>query len=257
MSDMPPTGYIRTTAVDSMRTITLDRPQARNAMTPEMRVELASLLRAFDRDDGVRAVIITGTDPAFSGGVDFRVLAPDYDRYRNQFNATPGRALRAMRTPVICAVNGACVSGALEIALSCSFIIASERARFADTHARLGEIATWGLTALLPRAVGIRKAREMSITGNFIDAAEALRLGLVNHVVPHDRLLPFTLEIADQIATTPAVTEVLDLYSRGEDLGLNAALALETAHVTNRAFDQDSFTRLGGATAARQRVGRP
>ena len=84
---------------------------------------------------------------------------------------------------MICAVNGACVSGGLEIALSCSFIVASERARFADTHARLGVIATWGLTALLPRAVGIRKATEMSITGNFVDADEALRIGLVNHVV--------------------------------------------------------------------------
>jgi enoyl-CoA hydratase len=141
----------------------------------------------------------------------------------------------------------------LEIALSCAFVVASERARFADTHARLGEVATWGLTALLPRAVGVRKAREMSITGNFIDAAEALRLGLVNHVVPHQRLMPFARELAGQIATTPAVAEILDLYSRTEDLGLSAALALETAHVTNRHFDRDSFTRLGGETATRQR----
>ena len=80
-------------------------------------------------------------------------------------------------------MNGACVSGALEIALSCTFAIASERARFADTHARLNVVAGWGLSALLPRAVGLRKAREMSITGNFVDADEALRIGLVNHVV--------------------------------------------------------------------------
>jgi enoyl-CoA hydratase len=248
-----PTGHIRVEDGGSVRTATLDRPEARNAMTPDMRLELAALLQDADRDPGVTAVIITGTDPAFSGGVDFKVIAPDYDRYRNQFAATPGRALRAMRTPVISAVNGACVSGALEIALSCSFIVASERARFADTHARLGEVATWGLTALLPRAVGVRKAREMSITGNFIDAAEALRIGLVNHVVPHDQLLPFTRELADQIATTPAVAEVLDLYNRGQDLGLSAALAAETAHVTNRHFDSHAFTRLGGETAARQR----
>jgi enoyl-CoA hydratase len=248
-----PTGHIRTDCDNSVLTITLDRPEARNAMTPQMRVELAAVLQDADRDPAVTAVIITGTDPAFSGGVDFKVIAPDYDRYRNQFAATPGRALRAMRTPVISAVNGACVSGALEIALSCAFIVASELARFADTHARPGEVATWGLTALLPRAVGVRKAREMSITGNFIDAAEALRLGLVNHVVPHDRLLPFARELAGQIASTAAVAEVLDLYARGQDLGLNAAIAAETAHVTNREFDRDSFTRLGGETAARQR----
>ena len=106
--------------------------------------------------------------------------------------ANPGATLRATTTPVVCAVNGACVTGALEIALSCTFVVASERARFADTHARLDVVAAWGLTALLPRAVGVRKAAEMSITGNFVDAAEALRLGLVNHVVPHDELLPFT-----------------------------------------------------------------
>jgi enoyl-CoA hydratase len=251
-----PTGYIRTAADGSVRILTLDRPHARNAMTPDMRFELAERLQEFDRDPDVTAVIITGTDPAFSGGVDFKVIAADYDRYRNQFSATPGRALRAMHTPVICAVNGACVSGALEIALSCTFIVASERARFADTHARLGEVATWGLTALLPRAVGLRKAREMSITGNFVAADEALRIGLVNHVVEHERLLPFTIELAGQIATTPAVAEILDLYDRGADLGLNAALALETSYVTSRHFDHDSFTRLGSETAARQRVGR-
>jgi enoyl-CoA hydratase len=252
------TGYIKVEDDGSgVQTVTLDRPEASNAMTPEMRVELAALLQDSDRDASVTAVIITGTDPAFSGGVDFKAIAPDYDRYRNQFAATPGRALRAMRTPVICAVNGACVSGALEIALSSSFIVASERARFADTHARLGEVATWGLTALLPRAVGIRKARELSITGNFVDASEALRLRLVNHVVPHDDLLPFTRRLAAQIAGTPAVAEVLDLYDRGADLGLNSALAMETAYVTNRNFDRDAFRQLGGETAARQRTAMP
>jgi enoyl-CoA hydratase len=145
----------------------------------------------------------------------------------------------------------------LEIALSCSLIIASERVRFADTHARLGEVATWGLTALLPREVGVRKAREMSITCNAIGAAEALRIGLVNHVVPHDQLLPFTHDLADQIATTPAVAEVLDLYDRGEDLGLTAALSAETAHVVNRHFDGDAFSRLVAETAARHRPPTP
>ena len=121
-----------------------------------------------------------------------------------------------------------CVSGALEIALSSSFVVASERARFADTHARLGVVATWGLTALLPRAIGVRQAREMSITGNFVDAATALTIGLVNHVVAHDELRPFAARLAADIAATPAVGEVLSLYARGEDLSLAAALDLET-----------------------------
>jgi enoyl-CoA hydratase len=114
-----------------------------------------------------------------------------------------------MRKPVLCAVNGACVSGALEVALSCSFIVASERARFADTHALLGVVPTWGLTALLPRAVGVRKARQMSITGEFVDASEALRLGLVNHVVPHEQLLSFALGLAARVPSNAAVGEML------------------------------------------------
>ena len=110
-----------------------------------------------------------------------------------------------MAKPMICAVNGACVTGGLELALSCTFVVASDRARFADTHARLDVVAGWGLTALLPRAVGVRKAAEMSITGNFVDAAEALRLGLVNHVVPHGELGSFARDLADDVAGTGAV----------------------------------------------------
>src|SRR5262249_17287933 len=151
----------------------------------------------------VRAVVITAVDPVFSAGVDFKEVA---ERRAGGPSATnPGVALRSMSKPVICAVNGACVSGALEIALSSTFVVASDRARFADTHAGLGVVATWGLTALLPRAVGVRKAAEMSVTGNFVDAEEALRVGLVNHVVPHDDLLPFVQRLAADIAATGAV----------------------------------------------------
>jgi enoyl-CoA hydratase len=158
-----------------------------------------------------------------------------------------------MSTPVVCAVNGACVTGALELALSCTFIVASDRARFADTHARLGVVAAWGLTALLPRAVGVRKAAELSITGNFVDAEEALRLGLVNHVVPHDELLPFTRALVDDIAPTAAVRQVLGLYRRGDGLALDDALRLEAEHAATQSVDPTAFGAAGAAAAARQK----
>jgi enoyl-CoA hydratase len=237
---------------DGVRWITINRPEAKNALTAEMREALCRLLSAAERDPGVRVVVIGAVDPVFSAGVDFKEPAPpDRNQHDAQFGVNPGRALRAMTTPVICAVNGACVSGALEVALSCSFIVASERARFADTHARLEAVATWGLTALLPRAVGVRKATEMSVTGNFIDAKEALRIGLVNHVVAHDRLRPVVEGLAGDIAATGAVSEVIDLYRRGEGLSLPAALALETDHTARRTFDPSAFTAAGRATAAR------
>jgi enoyl-CoA hydratase len=248
---------LRVTDADGVRTITIDRPDAKNALTAAMRTELCDLLSRCERDPEVRAVVLTAVDPVFTAGVDFKEVAggtSTWNPYDAQFALNPGRALRAMLTPVICAVNGACVSGGLEIALSSSFIVASERARFADTHARLGVVATWGLTALLPRAVGIRKAREMSITGNFVMADEALRIGLVNHVVPHHELVPFAQQLASDVATTPAVSEVLRLYARADGMSLADALALETDHVTRRTgFDAAAFGAAGRATAARQR----
>ncbi len=248
-------GYLRVSTAGDTRIITLDRPAAKNALNRAMRLELCDLLAAADKDPAIRSVLLTGADPIFTAGVDFKETDPRFDSYQAQFAVNPGRALRAMHTPVICAVNGACVSGGLEIALSSTFIVASERARFADTHARLNAVPTWGLTTLLPRAIGIRLAREMSITGNFVDAPTALRIGLVNHVVAHGELLDFCLTLASQIAETPAVREILSLYDLGTDLGQGGALAAETEHTSRRRLDPQAFASAGKAAALRQRSG--
>jgi enoyl-CoA hydratase len=237
---------------DGVRTITINRPEVKNALTAAMRAELGALVENADADDAVRAVVITAVDPVFSAGVDFKEVAAGSGSSGGAAK-NPGAVLRATTTPTVCAVNGACVTGALELALSCTFIVASERARFADTHARLDVVAAWGLTALLPRAVGVRKAAELSITGNFVDAHEALRLGLVNHVVPHAELLPFTRALVDDIAPTSAVRQVLGLYRRGEGLALDEALALEAEHAATQRVDAAAFGAAGAAAAARQR----
>ena len=239
---------------DGVRTITFDRPEAKNALTVAMRREFCELLDGADRDPTVRAVILTGADPVFTAGVDYKEVDPSFDPRQRRFAVNPGRALRAMRTPAICAVNGACVSGGLEIALSATFIVASDRARFADTHARLNVVPAWGLTALLPRAVGLRKAREMSVTGDFIDADEALRTGLVNHVVPHEELMDYTRRLVSQISDSPAVAEVLALYDQGADLSMNGSLALEAQRVAEGPeWDAAGFAAAGRAAASRQR----
>jgi len=236
---------------NGVRILTINRPASKNALHGALRSDLASALSTADRDTTIRAVVLTAVDPVFSAGVDFKQL----ERGTGETgNLTPAAALRAMTTPVLCAVNGACVSGALEMALSCSFIIASERARFADTHAQLGVVPTWGLTALLPRAIGVRRARQMSITGEFLDAAEALRIGLVNQVVPHADLSSAALGIAQRIPAADAVGEMLGLYARGEDMSLSAALTAETAHSAGRSYDLAAFTAAGSAAAARNRT---
>jgi enoyl-CoA hydratase len=245
--------HLRVHDDSGIRILTIDRPESKNALHGPLRSELCAAVSAADRDDDVRVVVLTAVDPVFSAGVDFKQLERGQGETGSPLDVTPASALRTMRKPVICAVNGACVSGALEVALSCSFIVASERARFADTHAMLGVVPTWGLTALLPRVVGVRKARQMSITGEFVDASEALRLGLVNHVVPHEDLMAFTLELANQIPANAAVGEMLSLYARGEDMSLTGALAAETSQSLGRTYDLQAFTAAGSAAAARQR----
>jgi enoyl-CoA hydratase len=241
--------HLRVDDHDGVRLLTIDRPEAKNALHAPLRRELRDALLSADADDAVRVVVLTGADPVFSAGVDFKLIERGPDTAAGA-DDNPAALLRALRTPVICAVNGACVSGALEIALSASFVVASDRARFADTHAALGVVPTWGLTALLPRAVGVRKAREMSATAAFVPADEALRLGLVNHVVAHDDLLPFTLGLAARVPATAAVGEMLDLYRRGEDLSLAEALVVEAEHSAGRTYDLAAFTEAGRAVAA-------
>ncbi len=136
-------------------------------------------------------------------------------RRRRRATARRGRGTTLPTSkPIIGAVNGVAVTGGLELALNCDFLVASERARFADTHARVGVHPLWGLTVLLPQAIGIRRAREMSATGNFIDAATALEWGLVNHVVAHDELLPTARRLAADIVSSDqrAVRAILATY---------------------------------------------
>ncbi len=136
-----------------------------------MRQRLEALCAEVDGRDDVDVMILTGVDPVFCAGADTKEIA----RLGASLPPTnPGAALRAVDKPVICAVNGPCVTGGLEVALSCDFIVASERATFADTHARLGVLPRWGLSALLPAAVGVRRAKEMTSTGRFVTASEAL-----------------------------------------------------------------------------------
>jgi enoyl-CoA hydratase len=191
---------------ERIATITLNRPEARNALSSEVLRELPKRMREADASDDVDVVILTGADPAFCAGLDLRELGstagnlgatgadgkPNADGVRGPFPR--------LSKPLIGAVNGVAVTGGFELALNCDFLIASDRAKFGDTHARVGVMPGWGLTVLLPQAIGVRRAREMSFTGNFMLADEALAVGLVNHVVSHDELIPFTRQIARDIS---------------------------------------------------------
>ena len=220
---------VTTTTDGAVRVITLNRPDARNALSVALQAELAVALHAADDDADVACVVLTGADPAFCAGLDLKELGQGVAPGTLSQADSPFTALAEMRTPTIGAINGACATGGLELALACDFLIASERARFGDTHARVGFTPAGGMSVLLPQAVGLRMAREMSFTGNFIDAAEAHRLGLVNRVVAHDDLVATATAIGTTIATADqdAVRALKDLYDRGPKLAAGDALELE------------------------------
>ncbi len=190
---------------ERIATITLNRPEARNALSSEVLRLLPQRLREAGASDDVDVVILTGSDPAFCAGLDLKELGstggnlgatgadgrPNRDGVRGPFPA--------MVKPLIGAVNGVAITGGFELALNCDFLVASEFAKFGDTHSQVGVMPGWGLTVLLPQAIGVRRAREMSFTGNFLLADEALQFGLVNHVVSHADLLPFTRQLARDI----------------------------------------------------------
>jgi enoyl-CoA hydratase len=209
-----------------------------------MRERLCALLDEASADDAVDVIVLTAVDPVFSGGVDIKEVAATAPgrSVARRMSRNPATAVQEATKPVLCAVNGPCVTGALEIALACDVIVASDRARFADTHARLGLIPAWGMSARLPRAVGLRKAKELSLTGNFIDAQEALRLGLVNHVVPHEELQERTRQLARDIAGAEpgAVRTLLALYKRGDGATLTEAIAYEDEVVSTWVVDRDA-----------------
>ena len=215
-------GPVLVEVTERIAVVTLNRPEARNALSSAVLKLLPETMAALDADEVVDVVILTGADPAFCAGLDLKELgssganlgagAPNRERTGDQpLRRGPWAPLGK---PLIGAINGVSVTGGFELALCCDFLVASERARFADTHARVGVMPGWGLSVLLPQAVGLRKAQEMSTTGNFIDAAEAHRLGLVNHVVAHDELLPTARGLArDIIGNDQAgVRQVLATY---------------------------------------------
>lgn len=202
---------------DHVGTVTLNRPEARNALSGEVTSLLGAAIADLDARDDVGAIILTGADPAFCAGFDLRALSTELRSVQQDRQRSTLKHLGLMPvhdTPVIGAINGAAVTGGLELAMGCDFLIASERARFADTHARVGAMPGGGMTIRLPQLISIDRARWMTFTGNFIDAETACQWGLVVEVVPHESLMDRAREIASTIAAIPAenIREVRRMY---------------------------------------------
>ena len=218
-----------------VRTLTLDRPEALNALTPALLTELADALGAAASDDAVRVVVLTGTGRAFSAGVDLKALAASPPASGDVSGGLNGPARRVtgllstMPKVTIAKVNGFCFTGGLELAIACDLVVVAEEAKLGDTHAKWGLRPTWGMSARLIRAVGPARARDLSYTARTISGSDAFAYGLASHCVPLAELDATVAELASAIAENSAdsIAAYKDLYRNQEDLGLTAGLQFE------------------------------
>lgn len=204
---------------DGYAIVTLNRPEAMNALSRELRADFVAAFEDCQQDPAVRVIILTGKGKAFCAGFDLQELATSAGDASEEADNAIARAMEAFEGPIIGAVNGHAVTGGFEMALACDVLIASDKARFADTHARVGILPGWGLSQKLPRLIGLSRAKEISFTGLPVFAQQAYEWGLVNHVLPEAELLPKAVELAE--AMCGCVPHVLTQYKPLIDEGFS------------------------------------
>ena len=229
----------------------LNRPEARNALNVELMSALRDTLARLAVDDDVRAVVLTGNGKAFCAGLDLVELettGANLELGGSNTDGSQNQPWAPFPKPLIGAINGPAVTGGLEVALACDFLIGSEAACFADTHSRVGVMPGWGLSVLLPLVVGRGVARRMSLTGDYMFAEEALARGLLTEVVPAEELVEATVRVASTVADNdPAMAQgYLASYRRNELARVGEGYAAETAASTSwmeSGFDRDRQSR--------------
>ncbi|MGZ6018703.1 MAG: enoyl-CoA hydratase [Phenylobacterium sp.] len=219
---------------DAVAVVTFNRPEAMNALSKALRAALQQAFLELDADPSVKVIVLTGAgERAFTAGLELQELSTD-PLGMGAANATdpaenPARAVLACSKPIIGAINGVAITGGFEVALACDVLICSTNARFADTHARVGITPGWGLSQKLSRAIGPYRAKELSLTGNFLSASQAYDWGLVNRVVEPAELMPAALKLAHEMASIEA--DMLVTYKAmiddGYALSMGDGLALE------------------------------
>jgi enoyl-CoA hydratase/carnithine racemase len=231
--------------------ITLNRPHRLNAIVPELLEDLIAALQAADRDPAVGAIVLTGTGRAFCAGDDLKEFgdqaggeAPTRAYIGHIQDVT--RAMVLGDTPIIGAIHGWAVGGGLEWVLNCDFAVAAEGTRFFFPEIGLGVFVTGGVTELLPRIVGLQRARSLILLGERFDAAQALAWGLLSKVVPEDALMPEAVELARRIAALPRgpVRDLRRILSGRLGAGLEAAMAAETDATVRGFLDPETAERV-------------
>lgn len=216
---------------ENFAVVTLNRPDSMNALSSALIKALAATFRALKKDDSIAAVILTGAGKAFCAGLDLKELGAEggVNNFIFEGDDDAQSAILDFDRPIIGAINGTAATGGFELALWCDMLIASDNARFADTHARVGLVPGWGLSQRLQRIVGINRAREISLTGHFLHADRAEAWGLVNKVVSPEELLPTCEQFANDMAKCDRKTLIRNkrVINEGAGMDLNNALKYE------------------------------
>ncbi len=235
---------------DGIATITMNRSEARNALSMALQRDLSAAFARADGDEAVRVVILTGAGPAFTAGVDLK-----------EFGETGGTddgerpdiwgAMDGCSKPIVGAVNGPAITGGFEVALACDVLIASRSARFADTHGRVGVLPGAGLSQRLPRAIGIYRAKYLSLTGNFLDGQTAFDWGLVSHLVDDEKLMDTARQVARDMLglqphMLPAMKQVID---DGFSMTFGDAMPMESKRSREQVRQADAWRGAGDAFA--------
>lgn len=245
------TGRVRTERLGAVVRLTIDHEERHNALSEAMRASLTDEMQRADEDDEVRCIVLTGAgERAFAAGGDIRELASRTidEQRRVMENGSVFGAVRRVRTPIVAAINGVCLGGGLELALSCDLRIAARHARFGQPEVAIGLIPGGGATQMLPRIVGVGAALGLVLTGEPIDAQEALRIGLVHEMVDEYQLQDRAVAVATTIASrAPIAVQCAKEATRAAlDLPFEAGRELEVA-LFARCFE--SADRLEGVQA--------
>ena len=242
---------------DGITTVTLNRPEALNALSGPLRQAIAETFLELASDESTEVIILTGAGRAFTVGLDLKELGGE-TAATTVTDKDLGKAVANVGKPVIGAINGFAITGGFEIALMCDFLIAGPNAKFADTHARVGVVPGWGLSQRLPRLIGINRAKELSLTGNYLDAQTAYAWGLVNRVVDEKDLLPTCEKLAADILTTEPITRgaIRDIMDRGWHSTLEEGLSIEHAANSAHAKSQVRADKVAARRAQIQDRGR-
>ena len=244
-------------AAEGYAVLTLNRPEAMNALSRKLRAELASAVATLEADPAIRVLILTGAGRAFTAGLDLKELGASDPSTAvfGQAVPDPVTALSLFSGPIIGAINGVAITGGFELALACDVLFASSEARFADTHARVGVMPGWGLSQKLSRVIGIYRAKELSLTGNFLSAQQAYDWGLVNRVVARELLMPQARALAiDMLSVLP---DMLVNYKKLIDDGYRSsfgegmALELSTSRAANLTVSADQIEQRRSAVRER------